>query len=386
MKTKFVNKVIFFSVVLVLAALCFTACSSFGTDDSNSQMITTGEIGVIEDTDLGSVYMNLSIEEFESYGFTPGDSINIAFDNGFTLTDIPYYDGYYTRAGEALACSYPGYEYVAIARTQGNSVWVESGSNADTKIIVTLNEKGKYLATQEAFSLVYSNERDDFESNEIFSNFRALAGGNLKDNLFFRSASPIDDTNNRAECTCNLLEQSGIEYVMNLADSAEEIEEFKSAQTCDTSYYENMISDGKVFLLNLMADYKADEYKTKVAASLKAVCEKKGTCLIHCLEGKDRTGFVCALILALADATNDEIIDDYMITYENYYGVTLEKAPESYAVIKSVKAEDYLYYLAGIDESESLDGISFVSGAENYLKEGGLNDEDIAMIKNVICK
>ena len=50
--------------------------------------------------------------------------------------------------------------------------------------------------------------------------------------------------------------------------------------------------------------------------------EHSGPCLIHCVEGKDRTGFVCALMLALAGASAQEIIDDYMITYYNYYGIT----------------------------------------------------------------
>ena len=44
---------------------------------------------------------------------------------------------------------------------------------------------------------------------------------------------------------------------------------------------------------------------------LELVVEADGPCLIHCHTGKDRTGFVAALILALLGASDDDIIADY---------------------------------------------------------------------------
>lgn len=38
--------------------------------------------------------------------------------------------------------------------------------------------------------------------------------------------------------------------------------------------------------------------------------------LIHCSGGKDRTGVVCALILALLEVPQEQIVDDYMLSYE----------------------------------------------------------------------
>lgn len=44
---------------------------------------------------------------------------------------------------------------------------------------------------------------------------------------------------------------------------------------------------------------------------LELVVTADGPCLIHCHTGKDRTGFVVALTLALLGASDAEIIDDY---------------------------------------------------------------------------
>jgi len=45
-----------------------------------------------------------------------------------------------------------------------------------------------------------------------------------------------------------------------------------------------------------------------------------GPYLIHCTEGKDRAGFVSAVLEALMGADLQEIVADYMKSYENYYG------------------------------------------------------------------
>ena len=37
----------------------------------------------------------ISIDDFNKLGFEYGDSVNVSFTNGYELTDIPYYNGYY---------------------------------------------------------------------------------------------------------------------------------------------------------------------------------------------------------------------------------------------------------------------------------------------------
>lgn len=113
--------------------------------------------------------------------------------------------------------------------------------------------------------------------------------------------------------------------------------------------------------------------------------EHAAPCLIHCVEGKDRTGFVCALLIALADAGYQEIIDDYMITYYNYYRITKEDKPDKYNAILG-NVYDFLYCLCDAEKGTSLDTLDLKAGAENYLRRGGLNNEQIAAVEAYISK
>ncbi|MBQ7677451.1 MAG: GH3 auxin-responsive promoter family protein, partial [Lachnospiraceae bacterium] len=80
--------------------------------------------------------------------------------------------------------------------------WDEYHMTADTKVTVTLNEKGKYQQTEDIFNLQYSDDRNDFPSDEVFAKFREVKGGELASGLLYRSASPCDNEYNRAPSSC----------------------------------------------------------------------------------------------------------------------------------------------------------------------------------------
>ena len=135
-----------------------TTSSEKATDDT-AQAVTTGEVGVIQDEEYGGTFIDLPIDEFNALGFDFGDSVNVSFDNGITLDDLPYYSGYYVPVDELLLCGYPGSAYVKIARNYGDSTWEEFKMTKDSKVTVTMNEKAKYLSTQEFNALEYSDDQ-----------------------------------------------------------------------------------------------------------------------------------------------------------------------------------------------------------------------------------
>ena len=346
-------------------------------------VITTGQIGVIYNDEFKNTYIDLTIDEFNELGFAFGDSIDIAFDNGKTYTDVPYYSGYYVPVGELLACGYPGYPHVVIARNYGNSTWEEFELNDDSKVCITMNQKGKYLANQELFDLKYSDDRNDFDSDIVFANFREIKGGNIREGMFYRSASPCDNTHNRAVYANDLAEEYNIKVVLNLADNEEKYGKYIEANDFASDYYNDLYENGGVLLLAMDANYRSDEFAGKVANGLYETSKMDGAVLVHCLEGKDRTGFVCALMLALSDASAQEIIDDYMITYDNYYGVTEETSPEKYEAILG-NVYDFFYCMCDADKGTDVYSLDLKAGAESYLKKGGLTDEEIADIETYL--
>ncbi|MGN0364098.1 MAG: tyrosine-protein phosphatase [Bilifractor sp.] len=334
--------------------------------------------------------IDLSLDEFNNAGFSFGDSVDVIFDNGFKLEDIPYYDGYYARRGEAQIAGYPGYDHPYIARTSSGSMWEEAGATNRSKVTVRLREKGKYLVTEESFSMQYTNDRKDYDSDEVFANFRTFAAGDMKQNLFYRSASPIDNEYNRAEYASSLGEQAGIRFVLNLSDNNEEYKKYISQDNFSTIWYQNLYQDGKVQLLDLSADYGSDAFQKNLSESLYAMTKSDGPVLIHCVEGKDRTGFACALIMALAGASCDDILNDYMITYANYYGITETSSPDKYNAIEQSKGYDILLYILHQSNPDAADkdlqNASFLEGAEAYLRNGGLDDFQIKEVEAFIQK
>lgn len=352
---------------------------------SCKKSVTTGEIGVVKDEEFGNVYLELSIEDFNALGFAFGDSVDIAFDNGTTLADVPYYSGYYVPVGELLLCGYPGYPHPVIAKNYGESTWEGYRMTDSSRVTVTLREKGKYINVQELFALNYSDERSGFESDIMFANFRAVKGGKLKNDFVFRSASPCDNQHCRAPYANRLAEEHGIRFALNLSDNEKKYTGYVEDPSFDSAYYDSLYREGNVLLLAMNANYRSDKFAETIANALLEMTKHEGPVLVHCVEGKDRTGFVCALMLALADGSAQEIIDDYMITYANYYGVTKEGMPEKYEAILG-NVLDFFYCMCNAEKGTPLDALDLKAGAESYLRRGGLSGEQIDTIESYLAQ
>ena len=325
---------------------------------------------------FGGVSIMIGIEEFGALGFAFGDSVDITFSNGYTMEDIPYYNGYYTDPGKPLLIGYPGSESICLKINYGDDLWDQAGvTEADTASI-TLADAGAYRDVQEAMDLQYSNDREDFSSDEVFANFRSVSCSGIRPDTVYRSASPADNQNSRAAVTDRLCKAAGIGFVLDLADSAEDIEGYIEAGDFDSPYFLSLHEEGKVIPLDMNANYQSEEFAASAAKGLSELSKAEGPYLIHCTEGKDRTGFVCALLEALAGAEYGEIVDDYMITYDNYYGISEEADAARYQTIKEKNIDAMLAYLAGC-EAKDLPEADLAAGAEKYLTGAGMNEQDI---------
>lgn len=363
---------LFLSILLVslLAACCMPA--------SFAEEILTVAFDALEDPEFGAVSLGCSIAEFLQNGFAVGDSCDVELSSGFRLEDVPVYNGYYTRAGEPVICLYPGYDHPAFTYSNTGDLWTAAGAQVGDTVTVSLRESGKYADIQNALSSVYSNDRNDFASDIIFSNFRELSGGELRSGMFFRGASPVDDRNLRAACTDELIRHYDIGFVLDLADTEEKAVSYPDFPG---SRFEELFSDGKVACLGLSANYRNSDYAQKLAGGLRNMMRQDQPVYIHCTEGKDRTGFVCILLEALAGADYEEILRDYMITYENYYGINETAAPEKYAVMMQIRFTDMMNWLAGAPEETDLSDRNFERQAADYLMQAGMTETEIKSLK-----
>ena len=356
---------------------------------------------IIHETEFGGVYIKSTIDDFNKLGFVYGDSVNVEFSNGFKLEDVPYYNGYYVDAGQPLLIAYPGYDYIKAAVNYGDDLWETAGlqQKNDQKLnlwmqskleehdtaSVYLNERGKYADIQAARDIHYYDERERYTTDEEFANFRSIHMGRIAENRLYRSASPCDNQHNRAPYVDRLIEQAGVNGIMNLSDSHLKIRGYMEKDNFDSPYFLSLYQNDQVIPLALNMNYLSEEFAVTAAQGLKELAKLEPPYLIHCTEGKDRTGFICMLVEALAGADYQQIADDYMVTYDNYYGITADSEPDKYQTILEKNLDAMIRSIVG-DESINITNTDLSVYAKNYLLKAGMSEEEITAFLNRICE
>lgn len=141
---------------------------------------------------------------------------------------------------------------------------------------------------------------------------------------------------------------------------------------------------GNVILCPLKADPTADDYNNRLIEALKELCTRTAPYVVHCMEGKDRTGYVCALLEGLCGATYQEIIDDYLITYDNYYLITPAKDPELCNTLVSMRLNTCLMHYAGVTNEAQLPMVDYAKAFSNYLLTHGMSRQQLDALLKVL--
>ena len=354
------------------------------------------DAAIMHELEFGGVYADITIDDFNALGFVYGDSVTVSFSNGYILEDLPYYNGYYTVTGDPLLVAYPGYPYIKVCINNGDDLWKIAALDETMTVTVRLREAGRYAEIQDARDIHYKDERSEFPSDEVFANFRAVSVSGLAENTLYRSASPCDNQHKRAPYVDALCRDAGIAFILNLADNSEKIEGYIAKDDFSSPYFLSLYKDDRVEPIALNMNYGSEEFRNKLTAGLMKMIENDGPYLVHCTEGKDRTGFVCLLLEALCGASYEEIVDDYMITYDNYYEIKKEggllAAPSPlfmdyyhlgsdnagsarYRVIVENVLDPMVQSLAQGDPNFRTANLS--EYAKAFLREGGMSEEDV---------
>ena len=233
-----------------------------------------------------------------------------------------------------------------------------------------------------ALNLKYSKNRDDYSSDIVFANFRNVKVGNIKEGILYRGASSIDNSFGRAKYVDKLIDEVGVKFDVDLTDNDDKIKRHFSKKDFASNYFKSLYESGKTALLHMDTNYREQKYRDRVVKALTAMSKNEGPYYVHCVEGKNRTGFVMAVIEGLAGASYDEIVKDHMITFANYYGITEETDKEKYDILKARYIDSMLRYIADSDPytgdgTIELSDLDWVNVMGRYLTRNGMSDEDI---------
>ena len=371
------------SAMLALALICAVCASAFAAVPE-----ITGE--ATEDTILkyGNVTISVKISDFFAAGYEYGDVVAVKFLD--TSLELPLCSNYSdVDSGTPAVLARSEDEYLVLAINMGDFAstykiarkttypdksfsWSYcEGVEGPVKFTLSLREKGGYYDEYLLHKLVYTDVREDYPSltDSEFANFRAVTTTGMGKNKLYRTSSPVNPEHNRNKYADSALREAGVTVVMNLADTREKAESFDG-------YGESYYSSIYFIPLSTGMDFTSQDFKLKLAEGLRFFAANPGVYAVHCAEGKDRAGFVTALLECFMGASADEVIDDYMVTYYNYYGV--EKGDERWERIAAGNIVKSLERAFGVEDICSAD---LAKEAEEYFAELGLTDGELDSLR-----
>lgn len=370
----------FISVITALLMVFLTAVPAMAAPVITVGVFSTAEAAasttVASVSKYGNIELAVTSDELLSVGFATGDMVTVTINE--VEYEMPFCTNYSDVDNGALVLRAAKGTNAIIAINMGNFAGTY-GVEAGTAIDIRLKEAGAYLEEYEIRNLVRTNNRTDYTSDAVYANFRMVNQGNIADGILYRSSSPINEEINRASYADTLAAAAGIHAFINLADSETSLEEHFNAETFASPYYMSVYDDGGVILLNMAIDFNDDDFRAKLAAGLNFMADQDGPYLVHCTEGKDRAGFTIAVLQALMGASVDEIVEDYMVTYENYYSV--QRGTSKYDKIAEGNIKESLRSICGIESGASLDHVDLTAAAESYLISIGMDQLQIQKLK-----
>ena len=395
MKKNPILRTLAFAMILIVL---LTGCAT-RTQAVQETVITEVTSSVKEIQKYGNLVLTIEKKDLDAMGAEYGDVFTVSFQD--TEVYAPYCTNYsdvdlgsivLRNDGETLilainmgdfATTYSIAEKVSNPDKTYKWIFEEGKTMEDISLLLTLTGKGEYRDEWLIHQLSRTDNREDYSSDAAFANFREIKGGKIGEGALFRSSSPINNEIGRAKYADALVKENGIRTVMNLADSEESILSYIEKEDFASPYYASLFENGDVIALNMGVSFKTREFQASLSEGLTFLASKEGPYLVHCTEGKDRAGFTSALLSALMGLTYQEIVEDYMTTYENYYHI--EKGSEQYEAVKKSNIDSMLSFIASA-ESDKLSQVDLSLKAEEFLLAIGMEEETVRKLKENLAK
>lgn len=375
------KKLLFLVLALMLATFTVSACAG-GVDAD-----------VTEIEKYGNMVLSLKGSELLDAGFAYGDIVTVTINGN--RYDMPIGSNFADVDQGSMICRVVikpdlNEDMILLAinmgdlatasgiatkeKTEGDPgyIWhLNEGVAEPARVHIEMKEQGGYNDQYVIHQLVRSENREDYPelNDEQFANFRAITTTGVGAGKLYRSSSPVNPEISRNLFADRAAQAAGVKTIINLADSKEEMHGYEGF---DASYY----SKQAIIPLDLPLDFMVEEFRTGLAEGLRFLASHEGPYLVHCTEGKDRAGYVSAILECLMGAAADEVIADYMVTFFNYYRV--QPGTEQYDIIAGNNICKSLATAFGIADIREAD---LKAEAEEYLLEIGLTPDVIAQIR-----
>lgn len=119
------------------------------------------------------------------------------------------------------------------------------------------------------------------------------------------------------------------------------------------------------------------EHPERVIAAVRAIADAEPGCVVfHCASGKDRTGLLALVLLTLAGAAPEEIVADYLLSYER-----MKPRYDELGIRDQITAVNELLARHDTTIGASLSSTIAALTMPDFLVENGLSEAELAALR-----
>jgi len=325
----------------------------------------------------GAAVFKVTAEEFYEAGFSSGDIVTVTVgDRVFEAPVGTAYSDVDNGCLILLKIEFESRMLLAVSSQIGFAG--KNGLKPGDTAMIRMKEKGGYRKEYELRKLTMGIDRQEYPSDEAFCNFRAVKAGKMKENYLYRGFSPINPMENRADLTDALLAKTNVKTAINL--DGENEEERKRYDGYENRHYAGLN------IVPLKTGFSAlnPSFPDNIRDLIRILNREEGPFYIHCRFGRDRTGLLCMALEALCEADLGEIMEDYMLSYENIHGIKRYSDPWKLQLEK--KAKRAFEELTGVYPERELTGKETEELMKKRLLENcGVTREELIAWKEKFC-
>lgn len=347
---------------------------------------------------FGNVDFEMTHNQFVAAGFNYDDLVTVTFHNydgaehdiGFEVAYVTNYNevGYYCPC----LCNYENksehFDFAfGMIHLKDNP-----SSLVGKKVTIKMKKKNGYAHIRKLVNVSKKLTYEELSGDNLaFSNFRDVTSiGEISDTIIprrlFRGSSPYnshDNPDGRHDVTDKFLAYYEINTEIALAGSETKIAEQMQArfEECQTSHtyqlYKNSIGkedkDKEFYSKDLGSDYftirananeeeRGGDLTREIFHYMAIRCggdQNPSPIYLHCNEGKDRTGFFIMVLEALAGIPLIDIVRDFMLTFRNYYNVSLVNDADKYYALANLTIYRHVYSILIDDPADNLQTVEW---------------------------
>lgn len=223
----------------------------------------------------------------------------------------------------------------------------------------------------------------DYGTDNEITNFREVCMGNMKNGIIYRGSYPVFKEKERDEIYTKLVLEVGINCIINLSGNSDDLKAIASL----SPWYNKLLKNNNVIGLDIQFDFdflnnfEYEVFNYRLRQGFQFMITRKGPYLIHCNAGVDRTGFVAAIIELLSEATIDDVIYDYLLSYGKDFADAKDEE------LNFITGRNIYGQINAVINNKINDTDNLLTHIEKYfLEKIGLTTDELSMLKEIILK